>query len=121
MAEFTKSKHDYDFPSNSSSSKTIFVGDLSFFCTELELAMAFNPFGEIAALEIKRGRYGDSLMHGFLEYTTEIAAHNAITEMNGKKFMGRKIRYVYCYERTIVVHSMIIFFRLFLQSESYQR
>jgi len=54
--------------------------------------MAFNQFGEIAALEIKRGRYGDSLMHGFVEYTTEASAINAIMEMNGKKFMGRKMR-----------------------------
>lgn len=100
MAEFTKFMHDpmsSDFHSTHSSgpgapTKSVFVGDLSFFCTEIELAMAFSPFGEISALEIKRGRYGDSLMHGFVEYTTDIAAQNAIMEMNGKKFMGRKMR-----------------------------
>jgi RNA recognition motif-containing protein len=72
--------------------RSIFVGDLSFFCTEIELASAFEKFGTIVSLEIKRGRFGDSLMHGFVEYDNEASATTAIQEMNGKKFMGRKMR-----------------------------
>lgn len=77
---------------SSQSAKSLFVGDLSFFCTELELAAAFSPFGPIASLEIKRGRHGDSLMHGFVEFVSDADAVSAIQEMNGKKFMGRKLR-----------------------------
>lgn len=73
--------------------RSVFVGDLSFFCTEIDLATIFSPFGRIDCVEIKRGRYGDSLMHGFVEYESEISAQIAIQEMHGKKFMGRTMRY----------------------------
>ncbi len=71
---------------------SVFVGDLSYFCTEIELASLFSPFGGIISVEIKRGRHGDSLMHGFLEFVNNDEAHRAIQEINGIKFMGRKIR-----------------------------
>lgn len=75
-----------------SSTKSLFVGDLSFFCTELELVNIFSRFGPIETLEIKRGRHGDSLMHGFLEFVNEADAYRAIQEVNGRKFMGRHIK-----------------------------
>jgi len=73
-------------------SRSVFVGDLSFFCTEIDLGPIFAKIGNIISLEVKRGRHGDSLMHGFVEYDLESSAQNAIAQMNGRKFMGRCMR-----------------------------
>lgn len=72
--------------------RTIFVGDLSFFCSEVDLGPVFAKIGNIVSLEIKRGRHGGSLMHGFVEYDLEASAQNAIAQLNGQKFMGRCMR-----------------------------
>lgn len=79
--------------SSLSSTKSLFVGDLSFFCTEVDLGPLFAKFGNLASLEVKRGRHGDSLMHGFVEYELESSAQVAIAELNNRKFMGRCMRY----------------------------
>lgn len=73
--------------------KTVFVGDLSFFCTEIDIGPVFAKIGNIVSLEVKRGRHGDSLMHGFVEYDIETSAQNAIVQLNGHKLMGRCMRY----------------------------
>lgn len=75
--------------------RSLFVGDLSFFCTEIELAGAFSRFGEVLNTEVKRSRGGDSLMHGFVDFAHESNALLAIQHMNGQKFMGRKLKYVH--------------------------
>lgn len=72
--------------------RALFVGDLSYFCTEVELAAAFSQFGPIESMEIKRGRHGDSLMHGFIEFKNEADAAQALLVMQGSTFMGRKLR-----------------------------
>lgn len=74
--------------------RSLFVGDLSYFCTEVELAAAFSKFGPIDNLEIKRGKMGDTLMHGFIDFRSEQDAARAIKEMNGLRFMGRTLRFV---------------------------
>jgi RNA recognition motif-containing protein len=71
----------------------LFVGDLSFYCTEKELRDLFSPFGSISNTRIKRGRAGDSLMHGFVEFHFEKDAKTALELLNGSKFMGRSLRY----------------------------
>lgn len=73
-------------------SRCVFVGDLSFFCTELDLAEAFKQCGPISRLEVKRGRHGDSLLYAFVEFHSEISAQIAIREMNNIKFMGRTMK-----------------------------
>lgn len=73
-------------------SKGVFVGDLSSFCAEKDLYDLFAPFGRISAIEIKRGRHGDSLLHGFVEYESDQAAAAAIEAMNGYKYRGRRMR-----------------------------
>lgn len=70
----------------------VFVGDLSSFCSEKDLYELFVRFGRISAIEIKRGRHGDSLLHGFVEYDSEQAAYAAIQAMNGFKHRGRRMR-----------------------------
>lgn len=75
--------------------KGVFVGDLSSFCTEKDLYDLFARFGRVSAIEIKRGRHGDSLLHGFVEYDSEQAASTAIQAMNRFKYKGRKMRYAH--------------------------
>lgn len=70
----------------------LFVGDLSHFCTEKDLAGVFMQFGPIISTQIRKGRSGDSLMHGFVELEEISQAQKAIEVLNDSKFMGRRMR-----------------------------
>lgn len=72
--------------------RRLFVGDLSFFCTEKELITIFSPFGAISAVNIRRGAAGESLLYGFVTFTNVQSAMTAMTALNGKDFLGRKLR-----------------------------
>lgn len=72
--------------------KTLFLGDLSFFCSEEDLCRLFAPYGPILTVRIRRGVTGDSLMHGFLALATAEAAAQAIREVDGREFLGRNIK-----------------------------
>lgn len=71
---------------------TLFVGDLSYFCNEAHLKSLFSPFGRILNIELKRGKFGDSLMHAFLDFDQPESARRSIQELHGIKFMGRIMR-----------------------------
>lgn len=75
------------------SARTIFVGDLSYFCNEDDLFNLFAKFGNILTVRVRRGVTGESLMHGFIAMDTAEAAGAAITGLDGIEFMGRNIRY----------------------------
>ncbi len=72
--------------------KGLFVGDLSSFTTEKDLHQLFGTFGPILSVEIKRGRHGDSLLHGFVEFASEASSYSAIQALHNRKFKGRKMR-----------------------------
>lgn len=72
--------------------KGLFVGDLSSSTTERDLQILFGAIGKVIAVEVKRGRHGDSLLHGFVEFDSEECAFSAIQTLNGLKFKGRKMR-----------------------------
>ena len=72
--------------------RTIFVGDLSYFCTEEDLFNLFSPFGTILTVRVRRGLTGESLMHGFVAFDTPEATRMAIATIDGKEFMGRTIK-----------------------------
>lgn len=75
------------------SARTLFVGDLSFFCNEDDIRALFSAYGEVLNVEIKRGKAtGDSLMHGFVEMESEFIAETAMNTLAHTKFMGRKLR-----------------------------
>lgn len=74
--------------------QSLFVGDLSFFCTEDNLRSLFGTYGKISSVEIKRGKFGDSLMHGFVEMESADSAKQALESLNETRYMGRNIRYV---------------------------
>lgn len=70
----------------------LFVGDLSSFCTELDLTTAFVPYGPVLSAKIRKGRSGDSLMHGFVELQDSNYAQKAIDNLNDTKLLGRRMR-----------------------------
>jgi RNA recognition motif-containing protein len=73
-------------------SRTLFIGDLSYFCTEEDICTLFLPFGQILTVRVRRGVTGESLMHGFIALDTPETALRAITNLDGVEFMGRNIR-----------------------------
>jgi RNA recognition motif-containing protein len=78
--------------SASEAAKTLFLGDLSYFCTEDDLVLLFSPYGRIMTVRVRRGVTGESLMHGFIAFDSPDSAQRAIQEIDGAEFMGRNIR-----------------------------
>lgn len=73
--------------------RTLFLGDLSYFCTEEDLCALFSAYGRITTVRVRRGATGESLMHGFIALDTHEAAKQAIVDLDGAIFMGRNMRY----------------------------
>jgi cold-inducible RNA-binding protein len=74
---------------------SLFLGDLSAFCTERDIHETFSPYGDI--LEIKIMRSEDSqrnLSYGFIKFASSAAAKKALNGLNGVLFCGRNLRYV---------------------------
>eukprot|EP01031_Cornospumella_fuschlensis_P033931 gene33931-41064_t len=84
----------FDLPTDrpDDSNRTLFVGDLSYFCTEEDLCRLFRPYGPILTVRVRRGNNGDSLMHGFVALETAEMTRLAIAQLDGQDFMGRHIR-----------------------------
>eukprot|EP01031_Cornospumella_fuschlensis_P024800 gene24800-29965_t len=74
-------------------SSTLFLGDLSVFCTEKDIRTLFRAFGTIDAIRIKRGSSGKAnLSYGFIKFSDRQAAEQAYNELNGIMFLGRGLR-----------------------------
>lgn len=71
--------------------ETVFVGDLSFFCTEQDLFTLMSAHGQVKSVIIRRGKKGENLQYGFIQMESK-AAYAAVAILNGKKFLGRKLR-----------------------------
>jgi len=73
-------------------SKKIFVGNLNFKVKEENLEEMFSKFGEIEDNVVITDREtGRSKGFGFITFTEEDSANDAVKEMNEKEFEGRKI------------------------------
>jgi RNA recognition motif-containing protein len=72
--------------------RTVFMGDLSYFCTEDDLYAIGSPYGHITAIKVRRGNQGKSLLFGFVEYETIESAQHAFHKLNNRLFMGRYLR-----------------------------
>lgn len=72
---------------------TLFVGDLSVYCTERELCKLFCTYGSIEFVQIKResGRQ-EHLSYGFVKFNARESAERALQELNGIDVYGRKLR-----------------------------
>ncbi len=76
-----------------SSAYTLFVGDLSIYCTKEDIERAFSPFGTIKDIRIKKDEQtGKYLSYGFVEFEEVSAAVNALQNMNGYVLCGRPMR-----------------------------
>jgi RNA recognition motif-containing protein len=70
----------------------LYVGNLPYRITEDELRANFEEFGEVSSCTIIRDKVtGQSKGFGFLEMPDSSAAQNAISHLNGRDLMGRKI------------------------------
>ena len=66
--------------------RNLFVGNLSFQTTESDLTSLFEPFGEIARIQLMTDRdTGRSRGFAFVEMSNEDDAAKAITGLNGKE------------------------------------
>jgi RNA recognition motif-containing protein len=75
-------------------SKTLFLGDLSYFCTEEDIFNLFAQYGPIASIRVQRGVSGEPLLHGYVVFHSPVSARQALMEADGMSFMGRKLRYI---------------------------
>ena len=73
---------------------TLFIGDLSLFCTESNLKELFEKFGPVEAILLKRSNDNDhtSLSYGFVKFINKNDAAKALNEVNGIMFLGRQLR-----------------------------
>jgi RNA recognition motif-containing protein len=72
---------------------TIFLGDLSRFCQEIDIIRAFEIFGEIEEIRLMRSKKdGKCLGYGFLTFRSRADATKALESMNGQLLVGRKLK-----------------------------
>ena len=70
----------------------IYVGNLSHDCTDEGLQEAFEAFGKVESASVVRDKSdGSSRGFGFVEMSQASEAQKAMTELNGKMFMGRAL------------------------------
>lgn len=72
-------------------SRTVFVGDLSYFTNEVHLMQYMSTVGNVASVQILRGSCGESLLHGFVKYENDHGAVRAVQQLHNVKFMGRRL------------------------------
>ena len=79
---------------NQNQGKTsLFVGDLSIFCSEQELEKTFAPFGTLVEIKIMRSEETSrNLSYGFVKFATANSAKAAMNELNGIMLCGRQMR-----------------------------
>jgi len=72
--------------------RKLYVGGLSFETTDAELKTLFEQVGTVETATIITDRYsGRSKGFGFVEMSTDAAARQAVTELNGKTLGERTI------------------------------
>jgi RNA recognition motif-containing protein len=72
--------------------KNLFVGNMSFNTTESDLRSIFEPFGEIARVNVITDRdTGRARGFAFVEMTNDDEAAKAIAALNGKEVDGRAL------------------------------
>ncbi|MBI2996462.1 MAG: RNA-binding protein [Candidatus Melainabacteria bacterium] len=81
--------------------KKIFVGNLSFQITDVELEDLFKEYGEVASAKvIVDRRTGRSRGFGFVEMKAESNAEQAIEALNGADVKGRPINVSFAREQS---------------------
>ena len=81
--------------------KKIFVGNLSFQITDIELEDLFKEYGEVASAKvIVDRRTGRSRGFGFVEMKAENNAEQAVEALNGAEVKGRPINVSFAREQS---------------------
>lgn len=71
--------------------RSLFLGDLSCFCSEQDILGMFQKYGEIETVRVMRGRHRKALGYGFLTFA-EIRSAVAAKQEDGKMLLGRPIK-----------------------------
>ncbi len=70
----------------------IFVGNLSYETTDVELREAFEAFGQVSSASVITDKFtGRSRGFGFVEMSTDEEASTAINGLNGTDLQGRPL------------------------------
>ena len=73
--------------------KNLFVGNMSFQTTEVDLRALFEPFGQITRVHVAMDREtGRPRGFAFVEVADDNGASKAITALNGKDVGGRALK-----------------------------
>lgn len=73
--------------------RSLFIGDLSVYCTERDVQELFQPFGPIEAIKLKRGSIDrNHLSYGFVRFVYPESASAAMGHLQGTVFLGRPIK-----------------------------
>jgi len=70
----------------------IYVGNLSYDVSEVNLRQAFEAFGQVSSATIVKDRYsGQQRGFGFVEMPDQTEAQAAIQNLNGKELLGQQM------------------------------
>ncbi len=70
----------------------IYVGNLAFGVKEEELRKLFADFGPVASIRVVTDKFsGKSKGFAFVEMETKEGGENAVAELNGKEYQGRRL------------------------------
>ncbi len=73
-------------------SAELYVGNLSYETTEADLREMFGKAGKVASIRLIENKFnGKSKGYAFLEMANKAFALEAMKQLNGKEFKGRKI------------------------------
>lgn len=73
-----------------SHSRTLYVGDLSVYCTEKDLGQVFSTFGPVESVHIRRATA--QIAYGFVRFKHRASAEAALASMQSTILMGRPLR-----------------------------
>lgn len=71
--------------------RTLFLGDLSSFCTEEDVWNFFQAIGEIEKIRVMRGKELKPLGYGFVTFASRDAAVRGLA-LDGSVFLGRPVK-----------------------------
>ncbi len=80
---------------NADLTTTLFLGDLSVICDEINLSQLFSRFGGVESVQLKKSDRDPQRAHlgfGFIKFANRDSAERALQEMNGYFFLGRAMR-----------------------------
>ncbi len=70
----------------------IYVGNLSYDASDVNLRQAFEAFGQVSSATIVKDKYsGQSRGFGFVEMLDQTEAQAAIQNLNGKELLGQQM------------------------------